>query len=59
MLIGDVVVALDGTPVSDPGDVLALLGPERVGKILNTQVVRGGSSAELAITVSERSRGER
>lgn len=59
VLIGDVVVALDGTPVSDTGDVLALLGPDRVGKTLNAHIVRGGSSAELTITVSERSRRER
>jgi len=58
MLIGDVLLAIDGTPVGDTGDVLALLGPERVGKTVRAQIVRGGTSMELAITVGERSRGE-
>lgn len=56
MLLGDVLLALDGTPVSDTGDVLALLGPERVSKTVSAQIVRGGTSIELNITVGERSR---
>ncbi len=56
VLIGDVLVALAGTPVSDTGDVLALLGSDRVGKTLDTQVVRGGTSMQLAIRIGERSR---
>lgn len=56
VLIGDVLVALDGTSVSDTGDVLAMLGSERVGKTINAQIIRGGTSIEVAIAVGERPR---
>ncbi|HEY9845881.1 MAG TPA: trypsin-like peptidase domain-containing protein [Candidatus Caenarcaniphilales bacterium] len=59
VLIGDVLVALDGMPVSDASDVLALLGFERVGKTISAHIIRGGVPTELAITVGERLRGER
>jgi len=58
VLIGDVLVALDGKPVSDTGDVLALLGPERVNKTVSAHIIRGGMSMELALTVGERSQRE-
>lgn len=56
VLIGDVLVALDGSSVSDTGDVLAMLGSERVGKTINAQIIRGGTSIEVAIAVGERPR---
>jgi len=54
MLIGDVLVAIDGTPVSDTGDIQAMLGSHSVGKILNVQIVRGGTLVDVALTVGER-----
>jgi len=54
LLIGDVLVALDGKPVGDTHDVQALLGPESVGKVVTASLIRGGAPAELAITVGER-----
>jgi len=54
VLLGDILVALDGTPVAEPGDVLALLGPERVGTQLAAQLVRGGQRVQLSLTVGER-----
>lgn len=54
VLIGDVLVALDGKPVSDTGDVQAMLGPDRVGKTISAHIVRGGLSVESAIAVGER-----
>jgi S1-C subfamily serine protease len=53
-LIGDVVAALDGKPVSDLDDIQAVLGGERVGQTVRALMVRGGASLELAITVGER-----
>lgn len=58
ILIGDVLVSFDGTPVSDTGDVLAMLGPDRVGKTVPVQVIRGGALFETKITVGERPRRE-
>ncbi len=54
VLIGDVVVAIDGTPVSDTGDVQSMLGPDSVGKTLRAQIVRGGTLVEVAIAPGER-----
>ena len=54
VLIGDVLLSLDGTPVSDTGDVQKTLGPDCVGKTLSVQVIRGGALAEVAIAVGER-----
>lgn len=59
MLIGDVLIALDGTRVSDTADVQAILGPERVGTPVRVSIVRAGTSAELTITVGERPRRRR
>lgn len=56
MLIGDVLIALDGRAVSDTGDVLAMLGFERVGKTISADIIRGGTSIALAIAVDERPR---
>ena len=56
MMIGDVVVAVDGAPLGDTADLMALLGPERVGKPVVASVVRGGALSEVTITVGERSR---
>jgi S1-C subfamily serine protease len=54
VLLGDILVALDGTPVSDPRDVLGALTPERVGRSLRARVLRGGQPTELSITVGQR-----
>jgi S1-C subfamily serine protease len=53
-LIGDVLVLLDGKPVSDTEHVQSMLDPEHVGKALNARVIRGGEPADLTITVGER-----
>jgi serine protease DegQ len=57
VLVGDVLVALDGTPVHDTSDVLAALGPDTVGRAVPVRVIRGGAVQDLTITVAERPRG--
>ena len=59
LLIGDVLVALDGVPVGDIADVQALLGPERVGTAIGASIIRGGLLAERTIMIGERPRRER
>ena len=59
MFIGDVLIALDNTPITDIDAVQSMLGSDRVGKTINARVVRGGVLADVAITVAERpQRGE-
>jgi serine protease DegQ len=56
VLLGDVLVALDGTPVSDLEDVQGRLGSERIGTVVTVGVVRAGGRAEVRITVGEQPR---
>jgi serine protease DegQ len=55
VLVGDVLVALDRTPVSDVRDVHGLIGSARVGSTVVASVLRGGEPADIPITVGERS----
>lgn len=54
ILIGDILVALDGKPVSDTDDLPAYLTSEQIGKAVKASLIRGGASTELEITVGER-----
>ena len=59
VLIGDVLLALDDRAVSDPGDVLAALGGDRIGQPIALRVARGGKAERLTVTVGERPRARR
>jgi S1-C subfamily serine protease len=54
VLIGDLIVALGGQPVTDATSLRGQLGPDRVGKPLAVKVLRGGEPAEVTVTVGER-----
>lgn len=54
MLLGDVLLTLDDAPVSDPADVLALLGAERVGQAITVRALRAGQAVTVPVTVGER-----
>lgn len=54
-LLGDTIVALNGQPVRHMDDLMALLGEDLVGKAASVRVLRGGQTAEITITVGERS----
>jgi S1-C subfamily serine protease len=56
VVIGDVLIALDGTPVAGTDDVQEFLSGDRVGKTLMASILRGGELIERAITVGERPR---
>jgi S1-C subfamily serine protease len=53
LLLGDLLVALDGQPTADPRDVLAVLGPDTVGRTLHATVLRAGAPITVPITVGE------
>jgi S1-C subfamily serine protease len=53
LMIGDVVVALDGSPVTAIEDIQAVLGADRIGSTLPATVVRGGRIENVSITVGE------
>jgi S1-C subfamily serine protease len=54
IMIGDILVEFDGSPVRDTDEVQVFLGSERVGKKVATTIVRAGSLKELTIVVGER-----
>jgi S1-C subfamily serine protease len=56
VLIGDVLIALDGRSVSGTDDVQEFLSGDRVGKPLKASLLRGGELIERTITVGERPR---
>jgi serine protease DegQ len=54
MLLGDILVSLDATPVGDTDELQALLTGGRVGREVPVDVVRGGDLQTLRVTVGER-----
>src|SRR5262249_13160525 len=59
LLVGDVILSLDGTVVSDPLDLRAVLRPDRVGQHVTMSVVRAGRVLEVGLTIGERPDRER
>jgi S1-C subfamily serine protease len=54
--IGDVVVALGATRITDPTDLKAALRPDKVGETITASVLRGGEPRDLQVIVGERTR---
>jgi S1-C subfamily serine protease len=54
LILGDLLVALDGRAIASTEDLLAQLGPERVGQATPLRVIRGGELHDLTITIGER-----
>ena len=55
LLLGDTLVALDGTPLRHPDDLLSCLSTERIGTTGLMRLVRGGEIQERSIVIGERS----
>jgi S1-C subfamily serine protease len=49
----DLIVALDGTPVSSAGDLQRLMTEERIGETLTVTVVRQGTPVDVDVTLEE------
>ena len=49
----DLIVALDGTPVSSAGDLQRLMTDERIGETLTVTVVRQGTPVDVDVTPEE------
>lgn len=59
IVLGDILVSLEGKPVSHLEDVQAHLHSDAIGKPLAAKIVRGGAAQELKIIVGERGREEK
>lgn len=54
LLVGDIVVAIDGNPVADPDELLARLMGEVVGNPTPIEILRGGQPLTVTVTIGER-----
>ena len=54
MLLGDILVSLDATPIVDTDELQTLLAGDRVGREVPVGIVRGGELQTLRVTVGER-----
>jgi S1-C subfamily serine protease len=54
VLQGDVIVAVDGTPLQGVRALVRSLGPDSVGRSLRFGLRRGGQPLDLAIAIGER-----
>jgi S1-C subfamily serine protease len=54
LLVGDVILALDGVAVTDPLDLRGALRAERIGQPITASVLRAGRVLEVSLTVGER-----
>ncbi len=57
LLLGDILVSLDGSAVSDTDDVQRILETHAIGQPVDALVIRGGESRQIPITIGERPRG--
>ena len=54
LLLGDVLVTMDSTPVRHPDDLLACLSADRISAAVRVRLVRGGELQECSIVIGER-----
>jgi S1-C subfamily serine protease len=54
ILLGDIVVGLDDYTVQSVGELLMLLGTDKVGAESVVRLVRGGQLMDVAVTIGER-----
>jgi S1-C subfamily serine protease len=56
ILVGDLILALDGQPIESPEELLDVLSGDRVGRNVSLRVLRGGAPQDVSVTVGERPR---
>jgi S1-C subfamily serine protease len=54
LMLGDVLVALEGTPLSDPSNVQDVLATRRAGTTVRVSLIRAGAPLDLVVTLGER-----
>jgi S1-C subfamily serine protease len=54
LILGDIIIALNGEPVTDVEELQDRLSAEWVGQPLPIRVIRGGAAQELRVTIGER-----
>ena len=55
LMVGDILIALDGAPIENHEALLAHLGNGAAGKTLTFEILRGGERRSLPVLIGERS----
>jgi S1-C subfamily serine protease len=58
VLLGDILVSLDGTSVSDTDDIQRILEARAIGQSVEAVAIRGGEQRKIVVTIGERPRGD-
>jgi len=58
VMIGDILLSVEGKSLSSVEDLQAQLTAETIGKSLKIKVIRGGAIEEIGVKIGERGRGE-
>lgn len=56
ILVGDILLALNGRAIGEPDAVQSMLDPDQVGKTITVRFLRAGAPQEASLTVGERPR---
>jgi S1-C subfamily serine protease len=56
LLVGDILLSVNGQALGDTGDVQAALAPHSPGSTVTLGILRGGGPVEVAVTLAERPR---
>jgi len=51
---GDVIIAVDGTPISGGNDIVNLLTPKNIGDTIKLTVVRGNTTLDLHLVIGQK-----
>jgi S1-C subfamily serine protease len=54
VLLGDVLVAIDGVSVADADDLMTALAGDRIGRTVIVRLIRAGEPREISVTIAER-----
>ena len=54
ILLGDIVVSLDGHAVTDPNDVLAQLTGDRIGREAHLRIIRAGQVKDVPVVIGQK-----
>ncbi len=54
LMVGDILVGLNGTPIQDPDELVAHLVGSAVGQEAPVEILRGGQKTTIAVKIGER-----
>jgi S1-C subfamily serine protease len=55
VMLGDIIVAVDGVALAHASDLQSALDPEKVGTVVGLRTLRGGKLQDVSVTIGERS----